>query len=110
MTRHRLANRRAHESFAFEHGDMDFRISLGRELICIERQRLGPVMEVFLNAEQVNSAVDVLVGDGAILISLLLQHGCSIETINHAMKRNQDGSPSSVLGRAAALIAEAPCS
>ena len=105
--RHRLANRRALETFAIEHEGQRYKVSLGRELVCIDRGRFGPVMEVFVNAQQVNSAADVLASDGAILMSLLLQHGCPVETINHAMKRNPDGSPSSPLGRAAALIAEA---
>jgi hypothetical protein len=105
--RHRLANRRAHETIEFEHADMSYKLGLGRELVCIERARLGPVVEVFLDSEKVDSHLDVLVKDGAILMSLLLQYGCAIETINHAMKRNPDGSPSSPLGRAAALIAAA---
>jgi hypothetical protein len=111
MIRHRLANRRAHETIAFEHHDMPFTIGLGREVACNAscgaKARLGPIVEVFLDTEKVNSFLDVLVKDGAILMSLLLQHGCAIETINHAMKRNPDGSPSSPLGRAAALIAAA---
>jgi hypothetical protein len=61
---------------------------------------------VFVNAQKVNSPADVLVSDGAILMSLLLQHGCPVDIIRHAMKRNPDGSPSSPLGRAAALINE----
>jgi len=105
--RHRLANRRAHETFAVEHDGQRYKISLGRELVCVDRGQLGPVMEVFVNAQQVNSQADVLASDGAILMSLLLQHGCPIDTINHAMKRNPDGSPCSPLGRAAALIAAA---
>lgn len=112
--RHRLANRRALETIAIEHDGQRYKISLGREfhgLELLEPRRMdgpfGPVLEVFINAQQVNSNADVLASDGAILMSLLLQHGCAIETINHAMKRNPDGSPSSPLGRAAALIASA---
>jgi len=102
--RHRLANRRALETFAIEHEGQRYKIGLGRELVCVERGRVGPVLEVFVNAQKVNSPADVLVSDGAILLSMLLQHGCAIEIIHHAMKRNPDGSPSSPLGRAAALI------
>lgn len=104
--RHRLANRRMLETFAIEHDGQRYKIGLGREVGCIERGRLGPIKEVFINAQQVNSSADAIAGDGAILISLLLQHGCDVETINHAMKRNPDGSPASPLGRAAALLVE----
>jgi len=104
--RHRLADRRALETFAIEFEGERYKISMGREFGGLG-QPLGPVLEVFVNAQKANSQADVLVSDGAILMSLLLQYGCPIETINHAMKRNPDGSPSSALGRAAALIAEA---
>lgn len=113
--RHRLANRRAVETFAVTHDDgQRYKISLGRDVVrALSFDHvggsfvIGPVMEVFVSAQKVNSPADVLVSDGAILMSLLLQHGCPIETIHHAMKRNPDGSPSSPLGRAAALIMEA---
>lgn len=105
-TRHRLANRRAHEIIAIEHEGQRYKIGLGRELVCIERGRLGPIAEVFLNAQKVNSQADVLASDGAILISMLLQYGCPPEDIAHSMKRNPDGSPASPLGRAAAFLIE----
>lgn len=103
----RLANRRALETFAIEHESQRYKVGLGREVVCIERSLVGPVIEVFLNAQQVNSQLDVLASDGAILMSMLLQHGCAIETIHHALKRNSDGTPASPLGRAAALIVKA---
>jgi hypothetical protein len=104
--RHRPAHRRTHETIAIQHEGQRYKVGLGRELICIERARLGPIVEVFLNAQQVNSQVDVLASDGAILMSLLLQYGCPREVIAHAMKRNPDGSPASPLGRAAAYLIE----
>lgn len=104
--RARLANRRSHETIAIEHDGQRYKVGLGREIVCGERAQLGPVVEVFLNAQKVNSPIDVLVSDGAILLSMLLQYGCPADVIHHAMKRNQDGSPASPLGRAAALITE----
>lgn len=105
-TRHRLANRRAHETIAIEHDGQRYKVGLGREVVCIERGILGPVSEVFLNAQRVNTALDVLVNDGAILMSMLLQYGCPPSDIAHAMKRNPDGSLASPLGRAAAYLVE----
>ncbi len=104
--RHRLANRRAHETVAIEHEGQRYKIGLGREVLCIEHGRLGPIVEVFLNAQKVNTPADVLASDGAILMSMLLQYGCPPADIFHAMKRNPDGSPSSPLGRAAAYLVE----
>jgi hypothetical protein len=104
--RRRPANRRAHETIAIEHEGQRYKIGLGRELVCIARERLGPIVEVFLNAQRASSSLDVLASDGAILMSMLLQYGCPPADIYHAMKRNPDGSPSSPLGRAAAYLIE----
>jgi hypothetical protein len=106
-TRHRLANRRAHEVIAIEHEGQRYKVGLGRELACVERGLVGPIAEVFLNAQRVNTPADVLASDGAILMSMLLQYGCPPADIAHAMKRNPDGSPASPLGRAAAFLIEA---
>lgn len=104
MMRHRLANRRAHETVAVEIIGQRFKIGLGRELVCADREHLGPVQEVFINAQVPNSVLDTLVGDGAILMSLLLQFGCPAETIKHALRRTASGAPASPLGVAADLL------
>ena len=104
--RRRPANRRAHDTIAIEHEGQRYKIGLGRELVCIERELLGPIVEVFLNAQRASSSLNVLASDGAILMSMLLQYGCPPADIFHAMKRNPDGSPSSPLGRAAAYLVE----
>ncbi|WP_316214326.1 hypothetical protein [Bradyrhizobium sp. SZCCHNR2032] len=103
----RPAKRRAHETIAVQHEEQRFKIGLGRELICAEAARLGPVVEVFINAQKVNSPLDVLASDGAILMSLLIQYGHPIEEIARSMKRNPDGTPASILGLAAAEILRA---
>ncbi|HYD66118.1 hypothetical protein [Azospirillum sp.] len=105
-SRHRLASRRTHETIAIEHEGQRYKIGLGRELVCVERAKVGPIVEVFLNAQKVNTQADTLASDGAILMSMLLQYGCPPSDIAHAMKRNPDGSPASPLGRAAAFLIE----
>ena len=109
--RRRLDTRRRHETIAIEHEGQRYKVGLGREMICngscgASAVRFGPIAEVFLNAQKVNSPIDVLVSDGAILMSMLLQYGCPPAIIAHAMKRNPDGSPASPLGRAAAYLVE----
>lgn len=106
--RHRPANRRAHETVAIEHEGQRYKIGLGREVVCAERDIAGPIVEVFLNAQKVNSPMDVIINDGAVLMSMLIQYGCPPADIYHAMKRNPDGSLSSPLGRAAAYLVETP--
>ena len=109
-SRQRLANRRSHEAIAIEHEGQRYKVGLGREILCNGscggRVRLSAIVELFLNAQKVNSPVDVLVSDGAILMSMLLQFGGPPADIFHAMKRNPHGSMSSPLGRAAAFLVE----
>lgn len=100
--RHRAANRRHHETIAIEHEGQRYKVGLGRERV----DGTIRIIEVFCNAQKVNSPIDVLVSDGAILMSMLLQYGCPPADIFHAMKRNPDGSPASPLGRAAAYLVE----
>jgi len=104
--RERPANRRGLETMAIEHGSQRYKIGLGRELL--PDRTLGPIVEVFINAQKVNSSLDVLASDGAILMSLLLQYGCPVDVIRHAMKRNPDGSSASPLGVAASFLVDDP--
>ena len=112
MNRHRPANRRSHETIAIEHEGQRYKVGIGRELVCMREigghreGMLGSIVEVFLNGQHVNSQIDVLASDGAILMSMLLQYGCPPTDIFRAMKRNPDGSPASPLGRAAAYLVE----
>jgi hypothetical protein len=45
--------------------------------------------------------------DAAILTSICLQHGASVETIRHSLTRNSDGSASGPLGVVLDLLAPA---
>ncbi len=66
MTRTRPPQRRALETVALEHDDHRFKIGIGRGFT--DRRTLGAPVEVFINAQKVNSLLDVLACDGAILI------------------------------------------
>ena len=44
--------------------------------------------------------------DAAVAASLLLQHGCQVDTLRKALTRNSDGSASGPLSRALDLLAE----
>lgn len=103
--RQRLANRRQHKMIAVEHDHLPFKVGIGRERDP-ETGELRAVAEVFINAQKVNSYIDALVSDAAILMSMLLQYGCPAEDIARSMKRTPSGEASSVLGVAAGLICE----
>ncbi|HET7375184.1 MAG TPA: hypothetical protein VFK30_00660, partial [Anaerolineae bacterium] len=75
MTRNVLPNRRAAETFDFEHQGMHFTVTVGR----LEYE--SPVVEIFLNNEYLNSLADSTARDAAIAISIGLQYGVPLETL-----------------------------
>jgi ribonucleoside-diphosphate reductase alpha chain len=95
--RQRLPNRREHELLDFEHGSIRYTVSAGR----FEDGRLA---EIFLTTAKHGTAVDVNARDAAVAASLLLQHGCSVDTLRRALTRNGDGSASGPLARALDLL------
>jgi ribonucleoside-diphosphate reductase alpha chain len=98
QSRHRLPNRRGHELLSFEHGGIHYTAGIGR----FEDGRLA---EIFLSAAKHGTAVDTNARDAAVAASLLLQHGCSAETLSRALTRNADGSAGGPLARALDLLA-----
>lgn len=91
--RMRLPNRRPAETIAFERDGSQFRMTVGH----FPDGRVG---EIFLNADRGDSLLDVLASDAAILASLALQHGCSLQEITHALKRDVRGTAASPIGAA----------
>jgi hypothetical protein len=99
VTRQRLPNRRGHELLTFEHDGIRYTAGVGRF-------GDGGLAEIFLNTTKHGTALDVNVRDAAVAASLLLQHGCSVDTLRQALSRNGDGSGSGPLARALDLLAE----
>lgn len=91
--RNRLPNRRPAETIAFERDGSRYCLTVGY----FPDGRAG---EVFLNADRADSLLDVLASDAAILTSLALQHGCSLQEITHALKRDSRGIAASPIGAA----------
>lgn len=91
--RDRLPNCRGSENIAFERDGSSYLMTIGYHPD-------GRVGEVFLNHDRGDSMLDVLASDAAILASLALQHGCPIETIQHALKRDSRGNAASPIGAA----------
>lgn len=58
----------------------------------------GRLGEVFIEAGKAGSDVDSTARDSAVLASIALQHGISIEALTRSLTRNPDGSPSSLVG------------
>jgi hypothetical protein len=66
----------------------------------------GRFEEIFLTTTEHGTAVDVNARDAAVAASLLLQHGCHVDTLFRALTRNSDGSASGALAHALDLLAE----
>lgn len=47
-----------------------------------------------------NSSLDALISDSAIIVSLCLQWGASLQEITHALKRDSQGRAASAIGAA----------
>jgi ribonucleoside-diphosphate reductase alpha chain len=99
MTRQRLPNRRQHELLTFQHDGIRYTAGVGRF-------EDGTIAEIFLQTAKQGTAIDVNARDAAVAASLLLQHGCSVNTLRQALTRNGDGSGSGPLARALDLIVE----
>ena len=95
--RERQPNRRACESFSFEHGGMNYVAS-------IARYDDGRLAEIFLTNHKVGSDADAAAKDSAVVCSIAFQHGVLAETICKALLRDSRGNPSSPLGAALVIL------
>ena len=99
QVRRRLPQRRSHELMDFVHAGHCYTAGLGFF-------ETGELAEIFVNVPgRSGSAIEAVARDAAILTSICLQYGASVETIRHAMTRNSDGSPGGPLGALLDLLA-----
>jgi hypothetical protein len=96
--RQRLPNRRSHEAIEFEHNGFVYIGDVGRS-------REGRLAEVFLTAANIGTAAEAAARDAAILASLDLQHGVPAKLLRHALSRDGNGSPPTVIGKLLDLLA-----
>lgn len=91
MTREVLPARRQHEVVELDFNGISYLFGVGR-------YEDGRPAEVFIDAAKSGADAQIVARDGAILLSLLLQFGCPVETIRHALTRTADGAPLGPLG------------
>jgi ribonucleoside-diphosphate reductase alpha chain len=92
-TRRRLPNRRHHVVIEFEHAGFSYTAGIG----------------FFDDACQHPAEIFLTTRDGAIVASLLLQHGCPVETLRRALTRNGDGTASGPLAHVLDLLQQQTC-
>ena len=58
----------------------------------------GRIGEVFINSNSTGTLTEAIARDGAIVLSLALQSGIELTTVQHALTRDSQGSPMSIVG------------
>ena len=99
MTRQRLPDRRPSFTTEFVYEDRSYSATLGFDV------RNDRIAEVFTHGAKAGSAMDRILDDACVALSLLLQHGVEPAALASSMGRLGDGkSPASVIGALADLI------
>ena len=91
IQRNVLPSRRGAETFDVSYGAQRFRVSIGRF-------HGGSIAEIFITGGKSGSDLEAVCRDAAVALSIAFQFGVPLEPLRHAVTRNQDGSPSSIIG------------
>ena len=97
--RERLASRRASETFGFACNAL-------RYVATVSFFGDGTLAEIFISNAKAGSDSDSAAKDSAIVASIALQYRVPLETIRHALLRDDLGRASSPLGAALDLVAK----
>jgi hypothetical protein len=96
-----LPNRRQTQTFRFDHEGQ-------RYFGSVSRFKDGRPAEVFLDAGKPGAAIQAIARDGAVFVSLALQHGCPLETLRKAITRLDDGSAAGPFGKLLDIVEATP--
>ena len=91
--RRELPQRRRCETF-----DIDFGGLKRAHTVSVGYYPDGSPGEVFISGGKSGEQVEAIARDGAVLISMALQHGVALDTIKHAITRNAQDEPTSIVG------------
>lgn len=91
--RRELPQRRYAETFEINFGgiDQNYEVTVGY-------YKDGTLGEVFINFGKSGMQAEAIARDGAVLLSMALQHGVPLATIRNAMTRDAQGAPQSIVG------------
>lgn len=100
--RHILPMRRRAETFELAFGGLVrvHTITLG----FYDDDRIG---EIFICGGKSGETVEAIARDSAVVLSMALQHGVQLNTLQHAITRNSQGEPSSIIGAVIDRLMEA---
>jgi hypothetical protein len=97
VVRHRLPNRRGSETFNFICGNFHY-------VATISFFDDGRLAEIFIGNGKAGSSTDTAAKDSAVVASLALQHGITVDVIRKALLRDSRGVANSPLGCALDLV------
>jgi len=101
MIRERLPNRRKSAETTVEHAGQAYVVGIGY----YDDGRPG---EVFINGGKTPEAVHQYAADAAVILSIGLQHGIPAEAFARSMPRHDDGTPYTIVGAVADMLAVKP--
>lgn len=93
-----LPNRRRGESFTIKWLNRHHTVTLGYF------EKSDDPAELFISLSKPGTELDGVARDGAVLVSLCLQYGVPFQTIAHAITRDQQGNPMTIVGAAIDII------
>lgn len=88
-----LPLRRRSETF-----EIDFGAQRRKNTVTVGYYEDGRIGEVFLNSGISGEATEAIARDSAVLLSMALQHGVPMATIGHAITRDGQGMPQTIVG------------
>jgi ribonucleoside-diphosphate reductase alpha chain len=97
--RNRLPDRRGHEVIDFTRNGYHFTAGVGRFPD-------GSLAEIFLNSPKVGTPIEAAARDAAVLASVALQFGASVDTIRRALSQDAMGKAAGPLGAVLDILAE----
>jgi len=100
-SRERLPTRRGSINFNFECGTFKY-------VATASFFPDGRLAEIFLDNGKAGSTADTIAKDAALLCSIALQHGVTLDVIRHALLRDSQGGALTVLGCALDIVAGEP--
>ncbi|MEY9493717.1 TSCPD domain-containing protein [Bradyrhizobium elkanii] len=94
--RHALPMRRRSENFELPFGGL-----AKGHIVTVGFYPDGTIGEVFITGGKSGEQVEAIARDSAVILSMALQHGVALDTIEHAITRDSQNQPSSILGAVA---------
>jgi hypothetical protein len=96
--RERLPNRRRSEIRDFSYAGNLFTVG-------VSHFKDGRPAEIFISSNRPGSPIEAIARDGAVAVSLALQHGADLAVLRAALTRDDKGAPASPLGKALDCLA-----